>query len=105
MEFKSSDSEYTSVPITKLYFDNKVVDMVKINGGIFPEILIGNILTLNTFKLNQERLNSVFSVYETGLPPITVQKTNDGRIIVMNGRHRVCATILKGCESVPVCFV
>lgn len=105
MEFTSESKEYMSVPIEKLLFSERVVDMVEANGGTFPKCLFNNIQDDGTFNLNQKRLDRIMSGYETGLPPIKVQKALGGFLTVLNGRHRVCATILKGGVKVPVCFV
>ena len=78
--------------------------MVEENNGTFPVQLLKNINADGTFKLDQKRLDNILVGYDTGLPPIKVKKTLGGHFTVLNGRHRVCATILKGGTSVPVYF-
>ena len=105
MEFKSDSEEYTSVPINKLYFSERVADMVEANGKTFPDNLLNNIVEDGTFKLNQKRLDSILAGYDRGLPPIKVSNTSGSKLFVVNGRHRVCASIMKGAKTIPVIFV
>lgn len=82
-----------------LHFDKRVADMVEDQKVEFPVELVNNIFVTDTFKLNIKRLVSVLDGYESGLPPVQVKKKS-GKYIVVNGRHRVCATILKGGKTV-----
>ena len=105
MAFKCNDKEYnyTTVPLSDLLFSERVADMVEECKGTFPDSLFGNIFDDGLFKLNKKRLDSVMNGYNTGeLPPISVMQTLGGKYKVLNGRHRVCATILMDGDTIPV---
>ena len=105
MNFKCESTEYTALPIDQLIFSERVADMVEANGHKFPDKFLNNIEDDGTFKLNQKRLNSIMVGYNLGLPPVQVKEILGGKCIVLNGRHRVCATILNGGTIIPVNFV
>ncbi len=100
MAFKCDQKEYTSIALGNLRFDEHVADMVEDQGGEFPQDLLNSIYSAGTFKLDQTRLDRVMNGYETGLPPISVKK-GMGRYILLNGRHRIVATILNGGTTIP----
>ena len=107
-EFVCNSKEYTIMSIKKLYFPERVAEMVEANKGIFPSYLEDkNIYLDGSFKMDQKRLDSIMERYETGLPAIKVDAklTFYGLYKVLNGRHRLAATILKGGVNVPVCIV
>ena len=101
MSYKCNTTEYIKIHISDLIFDGRSAEMVRENGGIFPESLKENIYNKNMAKLTQKRLDSVLKGYIIGLPPILVVKTVGGKYHVLNGRHRVAATILNGDEYLP----
>lgn len=101
MSFKADRQEYTNMMLTELLFDERVADMVEANGGEFPPSLFNNLFAIESYPLEQERLDRVMAGYDTGLPPIRVEKGMGGKYIVQNGRHRITATILRGDEIVP----
>ena len=104
MAYKRNKKEYSfiSIQLSDLCFDERVADMVEEYGAEFPSSLLNNIFSANTFKLDPKRLVSVMDGYDTGLPPIAVKKVIGGKYQVLNGRHRVCATIIKNGDTVPV---
>ena len=102
MAFTCDQKEYMSVSLSNLKFDEKVADMVKAQGAEFPVHLLNNIYVVDTFKLNQTRLDRIIHGYTSGLPPIVVKKELGGdKYILLNGRHRVCATLLIGGSTIP----
>lgn len=101
MSFKPDTQEYISMRLRQLLFDEKVADMVEKNGGEFPPSLFNNLFATESYPLDQERFDRVLAGYDTGLPPITVEKGMGDKYIVQNGRHRVAATILRGDDIVP----
>lgn len=80
-----------TISISELCFDEKVIDMVEKNGIIFPEYLLNNTYEQDTFPLDQKRLNSL--LHASHIPSISVKKGR--KFIVLNGRHRICAAIIK----------
>ena len=95
--FICDQNEYTVVALKELLFDEYVADMVDAQyGKSFPDDLLPNIYSTDTFKLDQVRLNRILGGYTIGIPPIDVIRQLGGKYQVVNGRHRVCATILKG---------
>ena len=85
-------------PIHKLLFDEKIADMVEANGKEFPSNMVKCLYATDTFPLDQERLDNILEGWKDGeqFPPISVKKQTLDRYQVLNGRHRVCAAILKG---------
>lgn len=100
MSFVCDQKEYTPIPLSDLMFDERVADMIEKCGKVFPVSLINNIYDAGTFHLDQHRLTHILDGYDIGLPPISVKKTLGGKYEVLNGRHRVCATIIKGGSTV-----
>ena len=98
------NEKYVNMKLTFLLFDERIVDMVEENKCIFPEKLLNNVVDMGTFKLNQQRLDSIMNAYNTGLPPIKIKLAID-IYIVLNGRHRVCSVILNGGSSIPCIIV
>lgn len=80
-----------TISMSELFFDEKVVDMVEKNGVVFPEYLLNNIYEQDTFPLDQTRLDSLLRAKH--VPLISVKRGN--KFIVLNGRHRICAAIIK----------
>jgi hypothetical protein len=101
MAFKCETKEYSMISLKQLRFDEKVADMVEANNSEFPSSLIDNIFSQDTFKLDQKRLNRILEGYDTSLPPIQVTREIGGKFSVANGRHRLCATIMKGGTEIP----
>jgi hypothetical protein len=99
MAFTCNIKKYIMLPLTDLCFDERVADMVEDRMGKFPDNLLNNIYSTGAFKLDTTRLDRILSGYYRGLPPIKVVKDMD-KYTVMNGRHRVCATILNGGSTV-----
>ena len=91
------------INISKLVFDEKVADMVEKNGCSFPAKLLNNLCELNTFKLDQNKLDAVLTS-QNKLRPIHVIEGLGGKYIVMNGRHRVCASIMNNLNTIE-CLV
>ena len=104
MVLSSDENEYTIIPIKDLIFSERVADAVE-KYQEFPEELMNNIHDDGTFALDQKSLNSVMVGYKNGLPPITVEKALGGKFTVLNGRYRVCATILNGDTSIQAQIV
>lgn len=101
MPFKCEYKKYTIIKISDLIFDEKVADMFeKYSNHTFPKKYINNLYFVDSFKLDKHRLDSVIKGYYTGLPPISVEQVND-KYILLNGRHRVTATILKNEDTIP----
>lgn len=105
MSFKPNTQEYISMMLRQLLFDERVADMVEKNGGKFPPSLMNNLFATESYPLDQERLDRVMSGYDSGLPPISVEKGMGEKYVVQNGRHRVAATILRGDEIIPSMIV
>ena len=99
MDFKYN-REYMTIYLTDLFFDENVADMVEYQDCKFPTTLLNNIYSTGAFKLNQQRLDSLLSIYKTGLPPISVKKEFGEKYTVINGRHRICATIINGDNTI-----
>lgn len=94
-------SKYTNMEIiTRLQIDNNIYEIVRKRGYIFPESLKNNIeIMTGTFGLNDYRLDSILNAFDSGeLPPIKVNKHG----VVIDGRHRLAATIIKGCSHIFV---
>ena len=92
----------STLNISNLLFDEKVENMVEENGCLFPTKLLNNIIESNTFKLNQDKLQNVLN--KNNIKPIYVIKGLGEKYIVMNGRHRVCASIMNKCDTIE-CFI
>jgi len=92
-------SKYTHMEnITHLQIDDNIYQMLRKRGYVFPENLKNNIeLMTGTFGLNDYRLDCVLNAFDSGeLPPIKVNK--DG--VVVDGRHRLAASIIRGCSHI-----
>lgn len=100
MSYTCDQKEYTLIRLTDLRFDERIADMIDERKGVFPDNLLGNLYSTGAFKLNGDRLDSVLKGYSTGLPPIQVKKEL-GKYCVLNGRHRVCATVLMRGDAIP----
>lgn len=98
--FECTHKEYLSLSLSELLIDEAIVDMVEANGFVFPDKLMKNVFE-GTYKLDQTRLGSVMKGYNIGIPPILVKKALNGKFTVVNGRHRITATILNRCDIVP----
>ena len=105
MTFKTNEEEYIVISLKDLLFDERVADMVEHNKALFPSHLENNIFATDSFPLNKERLDRIISGYDKSLPPIKVTKGVGNKYIVQNGRHRVCATIMRGDDSIPCTIV
>ena len=103
--FNCNETDYITISIDNLLFDERIADMVEQNGMIFPDSLLSNIYDAGTFHLNQERLIRVLSGYNENLPAVKVSKTLNNKYKVIDGRHRVCAAIMKGDLHVPCVVV
>ena len=101
MSYNCDKKEYTEMLVSDLIFDEKVADMVEKNGCSFPHKLLSCLCYQETFPLDQKRLDSVMTGWKIGLPPVSV-KYIMGRYHVLNGRHRLAATIVKGVDTIPV---
>lgn len=102
MAYTCDTKEYTETPLTSLLFDEKIADMVEKNGGTFPPKLFNCLYAAETFHLDQKRLERIMTGWETGLPPVSVKEQIGGKYQVLNGRHRLAATILNGVDTIPV---
>jgi hypothetical protein len=100
MAFTCNHKEYMYITLSNLKFDERVSEMVEKQGVKFPYYLLNNIYNAGTFKLVQTRLDRILEGYEEGLPPVLVKEFG-GKYIVLNGRHRICATILRNGNTVP----
>lgn len=83
----------TLIHIKNLVFDEKIADIVEKNMGYFPENLLNCLVSKDTFKLDQKRLDNILIISK--LPPVTVIKIWGNRYDVINGRHRMCSFIMK----------
>lgn len=99
MVFTCDQKEYTEIRLVDIHFDECIADMVEERKCKFPDNMLNNIYHAGTFKLDGDRLDRILSGYSIGLPPIQVKK-EIGKYYVVNGRHRVCATIIKGGDTV-----
>jgi hypothetical protein len=97
MSYKCSDSEYIDVSLKDLIFGPAIKLMVVNRSGSFPTELEHCIQYTGAFNLTLWRLVEVQAGYDLGLPAISI--TEDKRVI--NGRHRVAATILRGGKTIP----
>lgn len=102
MTYICNTKEYTEVLVSSLLFDENIRDMVENNDGTFPDKLVCCLYAANTYPLDQKRLESVMAGWKNGLPPISVKELTSGIFRVLNGRHRVAVSILKGVDSIPV---
>jgi hypothetical protein len=102
MAYICNTKKYTDVLISSIFFDENIRDMVENNGGTFPHKLVCCLYSTNTYPLDQKRLDSVITGWQNGLPPISVKELTPGMFHLLNGRHRVAASILKGVDSIPV---
>ena len=100
--YKCSDTEYKIVLLSDIIFGEKIIDMVDTYGIIIQQELINNFYDDGTFNLNKKRLENIFSGWDIGLPAIIVKKNLVGKYEVINGRHRLCACIILGSNSIPV---
>lgn len=101
MAFNSNTKEYKMLTLASIRFDEKIADMVEKQGHVFPSALMNSIYSTETFKLDQGRLTRILDGYKTGLPPISVKKGLGDTFILVNGRHRICATIINGGDVIP----
>jgi hypothetical protein len=100
--FPCNNHDNTSklLSLKNLIIDEHIADIVESNGKFFPDELFNNLSCENTFKLNQTRLDSILLGYYTGLPAISVKLELNGKFQVINGRHRVAATIIMNCDKI-----
>jgi hypothetical protein len=97
-----NQKNYVILHITSLLFDERIADMVEKNKKNFPDSLSKNIYDAGTFKLSQDRLDRILTAgFDTNIPPINVKKTLNGMYKVIDGRHRICAIIMRGGTTVP----
>ena len=101
MAFTCDQKEYKMIPLWGLRFDERVADMVEQQGHIFPPTLLSNIYDAGAYKLDQSRLDRILTGYKSGLPAIIVEKCLGDKFLLLNGRHRTCATILNGGVTIP----
>ena len=101
MAFITNTLKYRLIPLSEIKFSERVADMIDDNGGTFPDNLLNNIYYDGSFKLDQGRLDSIMGGYYQGLPPISVKKELGGKYLLLNGRHRVCATIIRDHLFIP----
>ena len=97
-------SNLKEINISNLIFDEKVADMIEKNNCSFPASYLNNLCELNTFKLDQNKLNSILKS-EKILYPIFVIKGLGDKYIVMNGRHRVCASIMNNHQTIECLII
>lgn len=89
------------IKLSDIRFDEKIADMVQANNAVFPSKLLNNLYAIDTFALTQERLDHILKGYDTGLPPIYVEESFGSKYTLINGRHRLTATILRRDSIVP----
>jgi hypothetical protein len=87
---------YIKLSLEDLIIDERIAEMMEQNKKTFPTYLNKNLYDRGTVLLTSNRLERILEGYKTGLPPIEVKPTLGGRYDVLNGRHRVCATIMNG---------
>ena len=102
----NENTKYIYIRIDNLHFDEYVADMVEKQQKKFPVKLLDNIFYSGGFKLNQDRLDRVLEGYINGieLPPIQVKK-EFGKYIVLDGRHRICASIIHDRETIKCVII
>jgi hypothetical protein len=88
-----------NISLKDLIIDERIADMVETQGKTFPNYLLNNLQEMDTFKLNQERLQSIMESSPRTLPPIDVTQQGS-KYMVQNGRHRVAVAILRGDSSI-----
>lgn len=85
------------IPLSFLVIDENIADIIQMYGGNFPSYLERNLQDMRTFKLSLERLEQIMNL--KNIPPIEV-KSCGSLYEVLNGRHRIAATILNGGTSI-----
>lgn len=101
------DNVFT-VPVNQIKIDRRVQHCVKRNGGLFPSHLEINIVDppFVVGNMLNSKIDKIMDGYDSGqLPPIDVNVIySEGKRMysVVNGRHRLCATIIKGDAFIPV---
>lgn len=100
MTYTSNTDDFIDLKLSRIIFDEKIIDMIEGLGHSFPKDLSNNFLDMNTFSLSDERLKSVLSVYNEGLPPIKVKKILGDKYMLIDGRHRMAAVILRGGDTI-----
>lgn len=97
-------SKYTMLEnISDLQIDDNIQTIIRKRGYIFPESLKNNIeLMTGTFGLNDYRLDSILNGFDSGeLSPIKINRAGG----VIDGRHRLAASIIKDCTHIYAIFV
>lgn len=87
----------TQILLSKLFFDEKIANMVEKHGQIFPDELLPCLCEQPTFELCDNKLDNV----DENLP-ITVVRSFADKYEVKNGRHRICSAILKNKKVISV---
>ena len=91
-----------NINICDLIIDSKIADIIEYLGYTFPIHLKPRLRIVGTFKLSEERLKCVLDgLFNDALPPIKI--THDG--IIVDGRHRVAAYIIKKYTTIPAIYV
>jgi len=101
MTYTSNTDDCIDLKLSRIIFDEKIIEMIESLGHNFPKDLCNNFLDMNTFPLSDERFKRVLSGYKEGLPPIRVKKILGDKYMLMDGRHRMAAVISRGGYSIP----
>lgn len=90
----------TKIKIDKLWLDINILNIVQESGYIWPDDLEQNIdPTIKLLPLNKDRLCSIINIYKN-IEPIKVKKRVTGMYDIIDGRHRVSASIILGCDFI-----
>lgn len=115
-KYKHSNDDRSTVPfllpLEELIIDERIAEMIEKNNQVFPPELNNNLYDYGTVPLNQVRLDNILKGYKSStsstsstssasfsglvpLPPIEIKYNSfNGKYEVLNGRHRICASIM-----------
>jgi hypothetical protein len=85
--------------ISKLIIDEHVADMLESLGYVFPEQLLNNLHAFDSYPLSNERIDSIIAGWDK-LAPIDVKKSLNNKYTILNGRHRVCVSLIKEIDTI-----
>ena len=102
MCYSCTNEEYQEIKLSELIIDERVADFFDSEGMPFPSKYEHNLQDCGTFPLDTVRFYSVLSGFYSGLPAIKVVKLSKKCYKIMDGRHRIAATILMGLDEIPV---
>ena len=98
-----SQTEQKLIPINRIIFTKALIDAIKSRGGKVPKVLMSK-----EFTTPLNRMDTVLNLISEGvvLPPIVVRKIGATEYYeLIDGRHRVAASVLLGKAEVPATIV